>query len=226
MNPLILLSDTLENSSMRSIVIIFISALSITLPAQENNWAIATDMGGVYDMAASVSGSQFGIEIQRHLKLGVYGVIAYGRSHLFDGYDSALTQDKVPRSISQLNIYSLDLKKILQVNDRNAIGICMKGNMIPKSGTVWNSILDEEGLYDLENLRGKYLRRYDLGLGHDIEFDHSLSEYLSLGLYAGYLTKLSSSNKLELLSSGVRTTAIISSRETITNNRNNTLSKN
>jgi len=78
---------------MRSIVIIFISALSITLPAQENNWAIATDMGGVYDMAASVSGSQFGIEIQRHLKLGVYGVIAYSRSHLFDGYDSALTQD-------------------------------------------------------------------------------------------------------------------------------------
>lgn len=190
---------------MKNFYLLIFLLTSMSLSAQEQKWAIGNEFGRVINLGKSAKGFQYGFDLQRHLTLGIHGVIGYGRTQLFDGFNPQVEQDQVPRSITQFNNYSLGFKKTLKISKFGAIGIFLKGSWIQKTGSIWNPGPDNFGPYNLENLSGKYFKRNDLSYGINLEYIHRMGKNLSLGCYASYLSKTGNSSDSELLSFGLRT---------------------
>ena len=189
---------------MKTLYIFLLLALSTALNGQYADYLISTKSGVAIGSSETGSGGAYGLDIQRHITLGIYGIVSYETGHISKGQyfnGNGVTTDRTYQATTmrQYNVLGLGLRKEMKLSPKGSVGVALQAQSVSQSRVDWDLFVDEDGV-DLRQSQERYSKRSDLGIGLTLDYLHEINKFFNLGLYAGYQTKP------EILTAGVRGT--------------------
>lgn len=168
--------------------------LCCSLYAQYDNVVVNGQLGVLTSLDELGSGSSVDISFQKHLKLGVYGIIGYQQGHMTLGDNYSITDfgpeyDFFPHKMYQFSSFGLGLKKVLQISPEDNIALTFTGLYVRQRNVDWELAFTGFGTADLSLSQEQYTRRTDLGFSVSIDYSHRVSDIFGIGLFADYLSR-------------------------------------
>ncbi len=178
----------------RTICILLAIFLSCNLSGQYDDMVVNAKLGFQISLNELGNGSAVDISLQKHLALGVYGLIGYRQGHVTEGDfysipDFELVDEYFPNSMHQFSAFGLGLKKVLQISSDDNISLSFTGLYIRQKNINWELALTGDDMLDLFLSQERYTQRTDLGFSVAIDYSHRVSNNFGIGVFADYLSR-------------------------------------
>lgn len=177
---------------MKTISVFILLFNCLVLSGQYDDFLIGSEAGYALSLDEEGAGSSFGVDVQKHLTLGVYGVLSYKRGHMTIGQINQIDGMFYAENMRQYSTLGLGLRKVVFLSPKNEISLSFIVQNMVQRNVAW-------GLARHYFINERYSQRSDLTYTVSLDYTHRVTDHFSLGFYAGYY------GKPNLVNVGIRT---------------------